>query len=415
VSERPRRVLVVGAGPAGIAAACAAAESGAAVVVLDDNPAAGGQIWRGGEDRDAARWIARLNACGAEIRYGARAIAPVGTAQILVERDGAAMTIAADELILATGARELFLPFPGWTLPGVTGIGGLQALVRAGLPIEGRRVVLCGSGPLLLAVGAHLREHGAVIEAIAEQAEVARLARFASSLVRWPGKLAHAARLQRAVRSISFMTGAWPLAADGDGRVASVLLRTTQGTHRLACDYLACAFGLVPNVELPAVFGCRVENGAVAVDEWQRTTVEHVWCAGEPTGIGGLERSLAEGQIAGYAAAGTQAKARELFGTRATLHRFSAELAACFALREELKTLATPDTIVCRCEDVRLGQLAAHDCWRSAKLQTRCGMGACQGRICGPAVQVLFGWPKCDARPPAFPASMATLAGRGDG
>jgi hypothetical protein len=191
-----------------------------------------------------------------------------------------------------------------------------------------------------------------------------------------------------------------------------VLLRTVQGTRRVACDWLGCAFGLLPNAELPALFGCRLEAGAVAVDEWQRTTAEHVFCAGEPTGIGGLERSLTEGQIAGYAAAGAEFKARALFGRRADLHRFSADLSNAFALREELRTLASKETIVCRCEDVRRAQLEGHGTWRSAKLHTRCGMGPCQGRICGPACGFLFGWDRLAgrARPPVFPASMATVA-----
>jgi NADPH-dependent 2,4-dienoyl-CoA reductase/sulfur reductase-like enzyme len=155
-----------------------------------------------------------------------------------------------------------------------------------------------------------------------------------------------------------------------------------------------------------------LQAGAVVVDQWQRTSVEHVLCAGEPTGIGGLERSLIEGQIAGYAAAGDESRARSLFSKRAAAHLFAGALEAAFALRDDLKAVASAETIVCRCEDVRRGHLAPYQDWRAAKLQTRCGMGPCQGRICGPACAFLFGWEHAQRqkRPPVFPADMATLA-----
>src|SRR5579884_2628526 len=170
-SEGGRRIVVVGAGPAGLAAASAAAESGGSVTVLDDNPAAGGQIWRGKPAADAMRWLARFETSGAQLCSATQVVAPAGMRCLLAEQNGRPKRFEYDQLILATGARELLLPFPGWTLPGVTGAGGLQALVRSGLPARGKRVVLCGTGPLLLAVGAHLRELGARVEAIAEQAE----------------------------------------------------------------------------------------------------------------------------------------------------------------------------------------------------------------------------------------------------
>src|SRR5581483_6873016 len=182
-------VLVIGAGPAGIAAACAAAAAGAAVLAIDDNPAPGGQIWRGAKLPEARRWIARLKASGAEMRNGMRALGPCGNRELLAEREGEPHVIQYRKLILATGARELLLPFPGWTLPGVTGAGGLQALAQGGYPLEGKRVVVAGAGPLLLAVAAHLREHGAVIEAIAEQAPFGNLARFAVTIAASPSKL----------------------------------------------------------------------------------------------------------------------------------------------------------------------------------------------------------------------------------
>jgi hypothetical protein len=145
------------------------------------------------------------------------------------------------------------------------------------------------------------------------------------------------------------------------------------------------------------------------VDAWQAASVQGIYCAGEPTGVGGADCALVEGQIAGYAAASQAARAQELFGRRAAWHRFRAALGEAFALRAELKTLGAEDTLMCRCEDVSLGQMRRHDNWRDAKLQTRCGMGSCQGRICGAAAKVVLGWGMESVRPPVLPARVQSL------
>ena len=133
------------------------------------------------------------------------------------------------------------------------------------------------------------------------------------------------------------------------------------------------------------------------------------YAAGECTGFGGSEKALVQGAIAGHAAVGQRAQAQALWPERQRWEAFAAHLHSHFALQPQLKTLATPDTIVCRCEDVTQGQLAACQSWTEAKLHTRCGMGACQGRICGAASQVLFGWQPPAPRPPFSPARIDTL------
>ena len=145
------------------------------------------------------------------------------------------------------------------------------------------------------------------------------------------------------------------------------------------------------------------------VDDYQRTSVPGIFCAGEPTGIGGLELSLVEGQIAGLAAAGRETAAQPLFAEREKLRRFARVLDRTFTLRAELRSLPLPETIVCRCEDVTCSHLAPHTSWRAAKLQTRCGMGPCQARICGPAAGFLFGWAQDSIRPPVFPTRFENL------
>jgi NADPH-dependent 2,4-dienoyl-CoA reductase/sulfur reductase-like enzyme len=149
----------------------------------------------------------------------------------------------------------------------------------------------------------------------------------------------------------------------------------------------------------------------VAVNETQQTSVPDVLCAGEPTGIGGVEKSLFEGAIAGHAAARALDRVQNTGARRRRVNLFSTRLATAFSLRQELRSICLPDTLVCRCEDVSFARICQHPDWRSAKLQTRCGMGPCQGRICGSALAFLKGWQDAASpvRPPIYPASLGTL------
>ena len=417
-------VLVVGAGPAGIAAAVTASECGQRVALLDDNPSPGGQIWRSGAHppAQARAWLSRLEASSVVRLQGWRLIdcpepgvarAERSVAPTLDAHDGPSAGICArfgyTSLILATGARERFLPFPGWTLPNVMGAGGLDAMVRGGWPIAGKRVVVAGTGPLLFAVAAHLAERGAKILAVCEQAPLGQLARLALRMMRDPGKLLQGAGYTLATGPARFKTGCWPVAAHGPERLRAVTLR--QGTTKwdVNCDYLACGFHLAPNTELPALLGCRIQDGFVTTNERMQTSVANVCCAGEPTGIGGVDLSLLEGQIAGCSAAGREDLAKKFAVKRRSHLGFVDTLREACALDPQLRMLSTDETIVCRCEDVRYSQLRPRSGWRDAKLHTRCGMGPCQGRICGAAAEFLFGWGADSVRPPVFPARLASL------
>jgi D-hydroxyproline dehydrogenase subunit alpha len=408
-------VVVVGAGPAGIAAAVSAARSGARTALVDDNPAPGGQIWRAAEHAPerspcASAWFERLRSAPVHHIFGARVFRADGGVVNAETADGL-LHIAYRNLILATGARERFLPFPGWTLLNVLGAGGLQALAKSGLPVRDKRVVIAGTGPLLLAVAAYLQDHGASVVAICEQASRTALARLGWHALRAPGKIREARQLFRRIRRVPLWTNSWPIAALGAGGRLQALRISKNGIVReIECDYVGCGFHLVPNVELPSSLGCELENGFVRVDDFQRTWAPHIYCAGEPTGIGGLELSLVEGEIAGHAAAGHPETAAPLFARRGRYRRFARALAQACSLRPELKKLSQTDTWICRCEDVSLGRLREHDSWRAAKLHTRCGMGPCQGRICGAALDFLFGWDSGAARAPIFPVTCASLA-----
>ncbi len=436
-------IAVVGAGPAGIAAAVAARACGAHVVLLDDNPDVGGQIWRRVRSGAAGAWRERVKQSGAEVRGGVTFFDAerVGN-RIRLRCDGrdGAGVIDAERVVLATGARELFLPFPGWTLPGVFGVGGLQALVKNGLDVRGKRVVVGGTGPLLLAVAAYLGERGARVELIAEQAERSRLVGFAGAVLRRPGKLWQGVKLRASISEVEYRFGAWIAEARGDDRVRRVVMNDGRV---IEVDAVACAFGLVGNTQLAQVLGVdmrrcvagasgrmsedergaeQVENldlragpshARVVVDDVMRTSVEGVLCAGEPLGIGGVETSLVEGTMAGFTAAGREDLARALLPRRRRERVFATAMEKAFALRGEVLRLARPETIVCRCEDVTMSRIAACDDWRSAKLRTRCGMGPCQGRVCGAAVEAMMGWAVRDVRPPIFPVSMDALAATG--
>ncbi len=406
MSEVSCEVLVVGAGPAGMAAAATAAESGSSVVLLDENSLPGGQIWRasrGSIHNETSIWMDRFRRAGGRLVQGASVF------------DGTSSWLRAEgdrfsfrKLVLATGARELFLPFPGWTLPNVTGVGGLQALAKGGLDLTGKRIVVAGSGPLLVAVAGALTEYGGKVVAIVEQAPPGKLFAFGLGLAKHPSKLLQARSMSEGLRKT--IPGTWVTMARGTDRVQSVSLTNGRRSWRIECDYLACAFGLVPNTELASLIGCNLEDGAVWVDEMQRTTVEHVLCAGEPTGIGGVDLAVTEGRIAGLAAAGRNAEAKKLFLERKKHRDFARLLNKSFELREEVTQLAHSDTLVCRCEDVSFGQLRDHKNFREAKIHTRCGMGPCQGRICGVATRHLFNWEVTEARPPILPTPLRSLS-----
>ncbi len=405
-------VVVVGAGPAGLAAAWAAASRGKRVALLDDNLAAGGQIWHANSEESlpppAKRWLAKLRKTSCEIFTRTAVVARPSPDKLLAETADGALRFGFDKLVLATGSRELFLPFPGWTLPGVYGLGGLQSLVKSGLSVAGKHIIVAGTGPLLLPAAAFLRQRGAEILCIVEQAPPARIFRFGFRLLSHPSMLATGLALRARLVHVPYDTGWFPVRAEGDGKVTSVTLTNDLRERTYDCDMLACGFGFVPNIELSLLLGCELDRGFVRITDKMETSVPNIFCAGDAAGIGGAEAAIVRGLIAGAAAAGATPAPHLLFSNR-RWRRFERRLARIFALRREIHNETGEDTPVCRCEDVTLRNLRRYDSWREAKLQTRIGMGSCQGRICGPACQHLFGWRNDSIRPPVLPARVDTL------
>lgn len=408
-------LVILGAGPAGLAAAYAASATGQPVLVIDDNPEPGGQIWRGGSpgwnDRRAERLWAGLRA-RPHVRFlpGVRVVASAGPRTVLLDAPDGPSTLQWERVIVCGGARELLLPFPGWTLPGVTGAGGLQALAKGGMPVKDKRIVVAGTGPLLLAVADTVRRRGGTVAAIVEHRSSRDLVSFGKSLaLSHQAKLLQSLRLFAGLRGVPYLRGASLRSANGSGHLSSVTITHDGREVDIPCDFAACGFGLVPSTEAAALFGCAVVNGRVQVGADMATSVPGVWAAGELTGIGGVDKALAEGAIAGSAAVGVAATAREIKAL-ARAHAFADLLAASFAPAPRLARMCGGSTIVCRCEDVRAAELAPFQSWRAAKLQTRIGMGSCQGRVCGAACEFMYGWDAGGDRPPVFPVSAGTLA-----
>ncbi|HEU5470598.1 MAG TPA: NAD(P)/FAD-dependent oxidoreductase [Actinophytocola sp.] len=398
-------IAVIGAGPAGLAAAARAAGAGCRVVVLDAGPRPGGQYWR--HRAGSAPADRRFRAlAGALDRVDYRAEASVWFAEPGFTLHTGAGEVSAERLVLATGAHDRVVPFPGWDLPGVTTAGGAQALLKGHGVLTGRRIAVAGTGPFLLPVAAGLAAAGARIAGVFEAGNPLRVLRRPVPAAKLAEVAGYAARFAR--HRIRYRTGHVVVAAHGDVEVSAVTVAGRDGhTRRVRCDALAVGYGFVPALELPTLLGCAVcldtdGNLVTAVDHTQQTSVPGVFAAGEVTGVGGADLALAEGAIAGAAAAASlggrtpdDAVPAGPAGRRARLRRFAATLHAAHPVPAGWPDRLTADTVVCRCEEVPLRavraavtELGATDA-RTVKSLTRAGMGWCQGRICGYPVACL--------------------------
>jgi NADPH-dependent 2,4-dienoyl-CoA reductase/sulfur reductase-like enzyme len=464
-AEAPRAVescdlLIVGGGAGGLAAARAALDAGVTPVVIDERPKLGGQYYKqlassqryaraDGEDaqaRDGRQLIESVEAGGATILRGAQVWGGFSRDEIAVEHDGATRVFAADTLILAPGAYERGVPFPGWTLPGVMTTGAAQTLLRAYRVAPGRRVLLAGNGPLNLQVAAELVAAGVEVVAIAEAARapftaspavIGTMLRHAPDLV--IDGLKHLARVKRA--GVVLLHRHAIVRATGEGRVSEAVLaaidesgRAVAGSEkRFAVDAVCLGYGFHPQSELARALGVdfawdaaratlvarRGEDGA--------TNVDGVWLVGDGGGLGGARVARAQGTLAGAAAA--QALGRTVDGASVASARAALASARAFqaALWEMYRApllaeqLATPDTLICRCEEVRCGDVATHEAAAGGEIgalkrDTRLGMGRCQGRYCAPLAALHMnaggGDPLFAPRAPAKPIALAAIARR---
>ena len=232
---------------------------------------------------------------------------------------------------------------------------------------------------------------------------------FMVGLIGTPATVLDAVRYRAAFAATPYRTGTWVIAARGSGRVEEVDITDGARVRTVRCEILCAAYGLVPNTEIARHLGCELSAAGVVVSDTQETSIAGVFSAGELTGIGGVDLALVEGEIAALGCVGSRARMSDLVAQRQRLRRMAERMARTFALRAELKTLAQSTTIICRCEDVPLSSLDAGWTSRSAKLYTRAGMGACQGRVCGAALEFMYGWSPDTVRLPVTPAHLSTL------
>ncbi|MFJ2863602.1 NAD(P)/FAD-dependent oxidoreductase [Kitasatospora sp. NPDC087314] len=449
-------LAVVGAGPAGLAAAVTAADLGLRCVLLDAGRDTGGQYYRhpapglgaarpdrlhhgwsvytGLADRLAAHERAgRVRFRGGHQVWALERTTDGFAVHVTLGPEAAdRTTVPARSVLLATGAYERQLPFPGWTLPGVVTAGGAQAMLKAGLVLPGRRIVVAGSGPLLLAAASSLVTAGAEVPAVVEATDYLGYARRPGVLAAVPAKLVegagHGGALLR--HGVRLRPRSAVVEAHGTERVTAVTVarldaewRPVPGTERrIDCDAVAVGHGLLPQIDLATELGAATRtapDGAVGlrVDARLRTTVPGLWSAGETNGVGGADLAIVEGELAAHAVADRVPKPA-LLRRRTRLRKFAELMAAAHRPGPGWTGWLRPDTDVCRCEEVPVArireavdELGAGDP-RTVKLLTRAGMGWCQGRMCGPAVACLAGpgEPGPDRRPLACPVPLSQLA-----
>jgi thioredoxin reductase/bacterioferritin-associated ferredoxin len=462
-------VVVVGAGPAGLSAALAAAQAGAQVTLIDNYRQPGGQYYRQpaaefetvrpvSHQREGQLLWEKVAAADVELLTETAVWGVFEGGQLTLHGPRAPSNIFAQALILATGAYERITAFPGWTLPGVMTSGAAQTLMKDQRILPGRRIVLAGTGPLQLVVAAGLVDAGAEVVAILEGSPVLRkalrrpLVHAAALWGQW-GRLAEGLSSWLTLRraGVPFYTGWGIVTAHGQEEVTGVTIaqlddrwQPVPDTSRtLACDTLCCSYGFVPATELARLLGVRHEwrperGGFVPVrDEHMQTDVPGVFAVGDGAGIGGAGLSLIEGRIAGLAAVAwvkaegsDRQNAASIFDDIQRLEpalrqerRFQKLYAELFTPGPGLDDLAQPDTIICRCEEViraEISEAVRHgaDTLDAVKALTRCGMGNCQGRVCGPLVAAQVAqetrrtWEEVGqfrVRPPVFPIPLTAL------
>ena len=431
-AERPGTrydIAVLGAGPAGLAAAVAAAGQGAGTVLIDAGARPGGQYWRHREGDEGAlhhgwghfRRLRRgLSAHGADYRPG-HCVWHVERTEagftVHATREGSPRTVRAKAVIVATGAYDRQLPFPGWTTPGVFTAGAVQALLKGhGVP-AGRRIAVAGTGPFLLPVAAGLAEAGVRVVGVFEAGLPTAFGRHPLATLRNLPKLAEGAGYLGTLlrHRVPYRTRTTVVAAHGTATVTGATVarldqrwRIVPGsTREIDCDTVAVGYGFTPQTEIPLQLGCAMRRDAdgslvARVDARQRASVDGVYVAGEACGVGGAQLSAVEGELAGlhagYATTGSAPDRRRLAGLlrrRAAQRSFAAALHRAYPVPDGWQTWLERDTTVCRCEEVTAGaireavdDLGATDP-RAVKLYARPGMGLCQGRVCGYATTCL--------------------------
>ena len=415
-------VIIIGAGPAGLAAAAEASRHAVSVLVLDEQPTPGGQIYRNIEhnqtnDRDICDLLGPEYTNGGALADACRAssatyqpnatvwrIDPDGTVAYSV--DGAARTVKGQKVILATGAMERPVPIPGWTLPGVMTAGAAQTLLKSSAMLPSGRIVIAGAGPLAMLIARQLIDAGADVAALLETTRKRDYLRNAATLPKALGGYEYLWRglaLRRSIRAsgVPIYSGITELEARGDERLSSVRCQSGGQTLDFDIDTLLLHDGVVPNVQATRQVGCDHEwvetqrYWRPVRDDWGVTSIDTIIVAGDGGGIGGARVAEYQGQLAALGVAG-QLKRISQAERDAAARPVRSALKSHLSIRPLLDGVFTPaftapaddGTIVCRCEEVTAGDIRAAVAQgimgpNQLKSFTRCGMGPCQGRNCG--------------------------------
>ena len=428
MSATPKRdsydVVVIGAGPAGLAASATIAEAGLSVLLLDENAGPGGQVWRaiastpvtershlGADYWAGTNLVDEVRSSGAEIIQRATVWSLDRNLEVGVSIGGASSFVKARRVILATGALERPFPIPGWTLPGVMTAGAAQTMLKSSGLVPDGKTVIAGQGPLLWLLAAQILRLGGRIDCILDTTERRN---FLSALPHAFAFLtsryfAKGLAMMREVRAkVPVVTGVSELAAAGDGRLATVTYAAGGRRETIAAELLLLHQGVVPNVNLAMAAGIehrwddRQLCWSPVLDHDGNASVEGIAIAGDGAGIGGAEAAVIRGHIAARAA--VEALAPAAAGKLVPMATLRASQAKAERGRAFLDTLFRPapqfripsgDTIVCRCEEVTakdildavgIGATGPNQ----LKAYRRTGMGPCQGRLCGLTVTELM-------------------------
>ena len=422
-------LLIVGAGPAGLAAAARAGSFGLATVLVDENVTPGGQYYRQPampgvrlRDAHARRGQAEIEraAAASTLRLGCSAYAIDGERGVwLMDGDGLERVVPR-AVLLATGGHDLPVAFPGWTLPGVVSAGAAQALIKSQAVQPGRRGIVVGAGPFIWVVADQLRRAGVTVVEVAEATTLRQSVAGLPASLRAPGRYLELARyvLPLVASGTRVTTGHIVTAAEGKDYLEAVRLRPRSSwtqqrdQDRLVdADLLCVAYGFAASTELARLAGCGLTwdpglgQMVPEVDDWQSTDRTGVFVAGEACGLGGAAVAALEGELAAIGAArligaiGPVDANRAAARVRGRMHSaraFADLLPRLFPRPAELADLATEETTVCRCENVSLASAlrAVDDSGaidlNEVKTSTRCGMGWCQGRVCGSVLSTVL-------------------------
>lgn len=412
--------VIVGAGPAGVRAAEALVAQGLRPVVLDEAPRAGGQIYRqppqgfqrskqelyGFEHRKADAVHRAMAALLPQVDYRPGSLVwNVDGKTLDVLQDGVSMAVPYTHLILATGATDRVLPFPGWLTPGVYTLGGSQVALKYQGCAIGTRVVFMGTGPLLYLVAYQYAKAGAQVAAVLDTSRAADRRAAVPGMLRAPGLLAKGLYYMAWLRAhgVPLRSGVRPVAVQGRERVTGLTYRQGARTHTVECDALAYGLALRSETQLASLAGCEFEfntrdrNWTPRRDAAGRSSVPGVYVAGDGAAIAGADAAELAGERAALALLEDidhprdAQRARTLEAQLAANSRLRTALERAFPFPEDWAQGIADDTVVCRCEEVTAGTLrqavndtAAQELNR-LKALTRVGMGRCQGRMCGAA------------------------------